>query len=343
VQIALALLLIGLLVTFHELGHYLAGRFTGVYIHEFAVGFGPTIVSRETDETRYSLRLIPVGGFCRFAGEDADKTEDDQHIPKHRLLSSQSPGKRALIMVSGSLANILVAALAFCIVFAFVGVNRANTTILETIPGYPAANVGLLPGDKILQIDETKTESWEQLVTSIQDKAGVPISIVYEREGQVSTVTVTPIEVNGVGMLGIRPTTERAREGVIKGFYNGVKETVLVSFLWIQGILGMILGKVAPEIAGPVGITQILGEAAGIGLGELMYLAGALSANLALMNLLPIPALDGSRLMFLAIEAVRGRPIDPEKESMVHFMGFLLLMTLFAVVTYQDILRLIRG
>jgi regulator of sigma E protease len=128
----------------------------------------------------------------------------------------------------------------------------------------------------------------------------------------------------------------------ILGLYQGIKETLVVSMLWIQGIIGMIAGTVAPEVTGPIGITQILGEAAKTGPGELAYLFGALSANLGLINLLPIPALDGSRLIFLAVERLRGRPVDPEKESLVHFIGFFLLISLFVFVSYKDILRLVR-
>jgi regulator of sigma E protease len=132
------------------------------------------------------------------------------------------------------------------------------------------------------------------------------------------------------------------RLGPIAGLYQGLKETIVVSVAWIRGIFGMLIGKIAPEVTGPVGITQILGEAARTGLGELLYLFGALSANLGLFNLMPVPALDGSRLVFAGVEAITRKPIDPDKESFIHFIGFFLLMALFVVITYKDILRLIR-
>ncbi len=338
----LALLLLGVLVTFHELGHFLAGRAAGVYIHEFAIGMGPVIYRRQGAETKYTVRLIPIGGFNRFAGEEGKDRDEDVVVPHNRLITSQSPGRRAMIMAAGPAANLLIAAIAFMAVFSFVGLNTPTTTISEVMAGYPAESAGLLAGDIVTAIGGVKTPTWQDMTKAVQPRADQPTEVSFQRGYESIVVTLTPLNVNGVGVIGVRPSFVVTRLGPIHGLYEGLKEAVLFSVSWVQGIFGMLVGKIAPEVTGPLGITQILGEAARTGIGELLYLLGSLSANLGLFNLLPIPALDGSRLIFAGIEAVTGKPIDPDKESLIHFVGFFLLMVLFVVITYKDILRLIR-
>ncbi|HHT84536.1 MAG: RIP metalloprotease RseP [Bacillota bacterium] len=337
-----ALLTLGVLILFHELGHFIAGRKLGVYIHEFSIGFGPKLLSRDSEETEFTFRMIPLGGFVRFAGEDVWEDGEESHIPRERLLYSLTPGKRSLILFAGPLMNLLVATLAFFIVFSFVGFGRPTTEFGEVVPGFPAHESGILPGDKVVRVEDVQVVEWEDMVRVIQPRAGIPTKITVERNGEELTFTVVPVDSEGVGVIGVRSGVEFVRLGVIEGIREGFRETFYVSVVWITGVFGMIVGKVAPEVTGPLGISQILGEAARHGLGSLLYLAGAISANLALINLLPIPALDGSRLFFVGIEAVRGKPIDPEKESFVHLVGFFLLMIAFLVVTYKDILRLMQ-
>jgi regulator of sigma E protease len=341
-QVLLAVVLLGVLVTFHELGHFLAGRAAGIYIHEFAIGMGPVIFSKQGRETKYSLRLIPIGGYNRFAGEEGKDREEDVQVPRERLISTQSPGRKAMVVAAGPIANLLIASIAFMAVFSFVGINRPTNAISEVMPGYPAASVGIQTGDVILSVAGKPTATWEEMTAAIQPRAAQPTEIVIRRGDEDITFNVTPIDVSGVGVIGVRPSFVVTKLGPIQGLYQGLKETVIVSVSWIQGIIGMIVGKIAPEVTGPIGITQILGEAAQTGVGELLYLLGALSANLGLFNLLPVPALDGSRLIFAGAEAITGKPIDPDKESFIHFVGFFLLMALFVVITYKDILRLIR-
>jgi len=335
-----ALLTLGVLILFHELGHFIAGKRLGVYIHEFSIGFGPKLLFRDSGETEFSVRMIPLGGFVRFAGEDGGKDGEDAQIPRERLLYSLTPGKRSLILFAGPLMNLLVAALAFFLVFSFVGLGRPSTEFGEVIPGYPAHESGMLPGDRVLRVEGIQVVEWQDMVDIIQPRAGMPTEITVEREGQELTFTVVPVESDGVGVIGVRSSVEFVRLGIVQGIREGFRETFYVSVMWITGVIGMILGKVPAEVTGPLGISQILGEAARHGLGSLLYLTGAISANLALINLLPIPALDGSRLIFTGLEAIRGKPIDPEKESFVHFVGFIILMAFMVLVTFKDLQRL---
>ncbi len=340
-ETVLALLWLSVLVVFHELGHFVAGKLLGVYIHEFSIGFGPKIFSKQSDETKFSWRIIPLGGFVRFAGEEGSEKEEDTHIPKERLLYSLSPGKRASILFAGPLMNLVVATIAFFLVFSFVGFGRPTTQIAEVVPGYPAYDTGILAGDKVVQIEDTPVNEWQDMVQVVQTRAGIPTRVTVQRGSELITVSMVPIDVSGTGVIGVRSGVVYTRLGILQGIKEGFLETFYVSSSWITGIIGMIIGKIAPEVTGPVGISQLLGEAARHGFGQLLYMVGALSANLGLINLLPIPALDGSRLLFAGVEALRGKPIDPEKESFVHFVGFFLLMLLFLVITYKDIIRLI--
>ncbi len=344
-EVMLSVVLLGVLVTIHELGHFLAGRSVGVFIHEFAVGFGPLIFSTQKDETKYSLRLIPIGGFTRFAGGErgAGAEDEDAHVPPHRRMDKQPPGKRAWIVSAGPLANLLLAAVIFFVVFAFVGVMQPTTVIAEVLPGYPAHQAGVQIGDQLLSIDGKEIKTWDNLVGTVEKKAGVPIQVTLRRGPETRTVTVVPVDSEGVGLIGVRPEAVKTKLNPLAGFLQGFRETVTVSIIWLQGIVGMLLRRVPADVTGPLGITMVLGEAARMGAAELLYLAGALSANLGLINLLPIPALDGSRLVFCAWEAVRKKPIDPEKEGVVHLVGFFILISLFVLVTYKDVLRLVRG
>jgi regulator of sigma E protease len=340
-QTIIAVICLGILIVLHELGHFLAARKFGVYIHEFSVGFGPKLFSRKGDETEVSLRLVPLGGYVRFAGEEGIEPDEDIDIPEERLLTSLPPAKRALVMLAGPLMNLVVAMVAFFLVLSFVGIAKPTTQIAEVVAGYPAYEAGIQPGDRIIRVEDAEISEWGDMVALVQKRTGVPTTIVVQREGNILSFTLTPIDVSGTGIIGVKAEVTTVRFGVFRGIKEAFLETIFVSVAWIATVAGMIGGAIAPELTGPVGISQILGEAARQGIGQLLYVLGFLSANFALINLLPIPSLDGSRLLFVAVEGIRGKPIDPAKENIIHFIGFFLLMVLFIVITYKDILLLV--
>ena len=340
-QTIIAVICLGILIVLHELGHFLAARKFGVYIHEFSVGFGPKLFSRKGDETEVSLRLVPLGGYVRFAGEEGIEPDEDIDIPEERLLTSLPPAKRALVMLAGPLMNLVVAMVAFFLVLSFVGIAKPTTQIAEVVAGYPAYEAGIQPGDRIIRVEDAEISEWGDMVALVQKRTGVPTTIVVEREGNILSFTLTPIDVSGTGIIGVKAEVTTVRFGVFRGIKEAFLETIFVSVAWIATVAGMIGGAIAPELTGPVGISQILGEAARQGIGQLLYVLGFLSANFALINLLPIPSLDGSRLLFVAVEGIRGKPIDPAKENIIHFIEFFLLMVLFIVITYKDILLLV--
>lgn len=341
-RIAVAIVFLGIMAFFHELGHFLAGKRFGVFVHEFGLGFGPSLVSFRVGETRYSLKLFPLGGFVRFAGEPGSGAAgDDVAVPVERRFYSQPALGKAVIVAAGPIMNLILAALLFFLVFSVTGLDRTTPFIGEVTPGKPAAQAGMLPGDRVVEVEGYPVRKWEDMVTVVRRRPGLPTRFVVERDGRQLEMVITPENVNGVGMIGVQSRLERLRLHPVEGMVSAFKETVYVVTFWVKGLIETIAGKVRPEITGPVGIGQILGEAASAGITPFLYLLGAISANLGLINLLPIPALDGSRLLFAAVEGIRGKPVDPEKENFIHFIGFAILMALFVVITYRDIMRLI--
>ena len=297
---------------------------------ELAIGFGPKIFGWRRDNTDYSLRLLPLGGFCRMLGESPDETGQPGNF------NEQPPGRRALVLSAGPLMNLLLALLIFFIIFFFfIGVQQLSSTAIgEVLPETPAAAAGLQGGDKIIAIDGESVEGWLDVVDAIGKRPGTEISMLVKRSGELKDFTLTAAaDEQGSGKIGISPQLQKYK-------FGGAWRTSFERFgMIIASILQVFTGRVPLDIAGPVGIVIIIGEEAKTGFVNLLWLTGLISISLGLINLLPIPALDGGRLLFLLIEVLRGRPLDPEKEGLIHFIGFALLLLLILVVTYNDLIR----
>lgn len=338
-QVLVGLFFLGILLVFHELGHFLVAKKMNVAASEFSVGMGPVLFAVRRGQVRYSLRLIPFGAFVRFPS----KEDKEERIEAGKVYFQDAPLKRrAAIILAGPLTNILVAAFAFFLLFSFIGVGKPTTTIAEVMGGSPAALAGIKPGDQVLSVEGVPVQTWEDMVSIVQKNPGRSIRISIQREGNRLDLQVTPLDVEGRGIIGVRAQVVNVRMGPIRGIVEGLKETLLICVAWIRGLVEMLVGRAPVDVAGPVGFGQMIGEAARTGLSQLVYLLGVLSAILGLGNFLPIPALDGGRLVFFAVEAIRGKPVDPEKEGFVHLIGFVLLMMLSVVVMYKDILRLMQ-
>lgn len=323
-----AILVFGLLVFFHELGHFSVAKLFGIRVHEFAIGMGPKLVYTKKHGTTYSLRVFPIGGFVRMEGEDENSDSEDS-------FGKKSVSQRIGVILAGPLMNFILGFLCFFIIFFYLGVP--STTIGNIIPQSPAELYGLQTHDKILEIDGEMIESWDQLVSMIVASQGSPIQITYQREGLVVTQTMTPEidEASGRPMIGIVPGIEKSVTGAMS---NGLSQTRLIFTEILRFLQQLIRGQAdTSDVAGPVGIISLVGQASRSGWIDVVGLAGLISINLGIMNLLPIPALDGSRIIFLVLEAMRGKPVDPEKEAMVHMVGITLLMLLMIVITYKDI------
>lgn len=333
--ILLAILIFGVLIMVHELGHFIIAKSVGIQVHEFAIGMGPLLASKKWRGTQYSLRLFPIGGYNKMAGmEPGDENNPDG-------FNTKSVGKRMGVIASGSLMNILLALVAFVIVFALLGVPSQTNTVGSVIGSSPAAQAGIMPGDKIIAIDGKKVDTWNDLVEIIHSSSGKNLSLTLSRDHKQIVVNAVPEydAENKMGLIGIKQSTERTN--FFEAISLGVKNTFVLTISIFAGLIQMIAGKIPAEVAGPVGIVSILDNVAQLGLANILSFTSLLSLNLGIINLFPIPALDGSRLIFLALEGIRGKPVSPEKENMIHLVGFALLIMFMVFITYKDILRLI--
>jgi len=417
--IALTVLLFFVLVTIHEWGHYYFAKRAGILVREFAIGFGPKLFSFRRGETKYTLRLLPFGGYVRMAGEDPEtiqiqpgqtialdvkddvarriyldrieerldavrgevksidlerklnvtldvdgeterykvdptamvvaRNQEMQIAPWDRQFGGKPVGKRAMAIFAGPLMNILLAAGLF-VTFAFINGVPIGVSVNSVTEGEPAEAAGLAPGDVIESINGVAigpdTSKIRELVTA---SAGKPMEWVVLRDGEPVSVRMTPIEAvddegNAQIRVGVAMTPIVRAPTVSEGVTNGFETMWTATVTIFQGFKQLILGQFTlDDLGGPIRMAEMTLQLANAGILYYTWWAAMLSLYLAIFNLLPIPALDGSRLIFLGLEAVRGRPVDPNRESLVHFIGFAMLMLLMVAVTYNDILRLFRG
>lgn len=416
VQTIVAFIVIfGSLVFFHELGHLVFAKRAGILCREFAIGFGPKVFTYKKNETVYTIRLLPLGGYVRMAGEDAENPElkpgyrvgllfnpegivtkivldnkdkypdlrvieveaadlehkmmiqgyeegeeetlqtfkiaedavvvsegvENQIAPFERQFNSKSLGHRTMTIFAGPMMNFVLAFVIFVIIGLFQGVAVDEPRLGELTADGSAINSGLKNGDEIQSIDGNEVSSWQDVQEAIQKNPGKEIEFVVERGNKTEEILVVPQEVDRegekVGVIGVYPPVEKSP---INAFKYGFTET----YFWTKQIF-VILGSLITggfsldALSGPVGIYKSTEEVAKSGIFYLMKWAGLLSINLGIMNLLPLPALDGGRLLFFLVEFLRGKPIDRQKEGLVHFVGFALLMLLMILVTWNDIQR----
>ncbi len=332
--IILALVIFSILILVHEGGHFLAAKRAGIRVDEFAIGLGPALWQAKKGETTYSLRAFPLGGYNRMAGMEGADLDDPRGFNRQPL------GKRMGVIAAGSGMNFLLAILLFIFAFMILGIPADINVVGRVEPDMPAARAGLQAGDKILQVDNTPVTTWRDMVQLIYERPEQKITLLLERDGRQQQVTLTTIKdpQAGVGMIGIGPTWER--QGIGRSIILGLQQALEITRLIVLSLVQMVTGRVAAEVVGPVGIIQLVGQAATFGLANVLNFMAVLSLDLGLINLLPVPALDGSRLVFLGLEGVRGRPINPEKENFVHLIGFALLMGLLILITYNDLVRI---
>lgn len=325
-----AVLIFGALILVHELGHFYAARLTGIRVLELALGFGPKLFSWNKKGTTYSLRAVPLGGFCRMLGEDPAEAAEPGSF------SSQPVSSRALVLAAGALMNLLLAIALFFVIFFFItGVPGESTAVGYLVEESPAALAGLQEGDILLSVDGAALKNWDDVLQEIGARPTQEIELKLRRSGaelSLNIKTMTSPE-TGRGMIGIGPTMPKYR------LFSSLKLSFERFIMIIGSIAAVFTGKAPLDVTGPVGIIFVIGEVAQTGFVNLMLLASLLSISLGIMNLLPVPALDGGRLLFLLVEAIRGKKIEPEKEGVIHFIGFALLIALILFITYQDILR----
>ncbi len=330
----------GILISVHEMGHFLMGKALGMRITEFSLGFGPALLSPKWGDTRYSLRVIPLGGYVRLAGMEMNQSDDPNEYPNRPLW------QRFSVIFAGPVMNLILAGVIFALAFGPIGTPTFTTSIAAAIPHYPAYSAGIRAGDRITAIDHQPVKTWDELKHAIGAHAhhSTPITMTVVHHGVVHQVRVQPRYDKALKqyIVGIQPATITVHLPPLAAVRAGAVYTVNLTAGWFTYMLKMIEGRAPLALTGPIGIAVYVNQAVQIGLWNLFMLAGALSANLGLFNILPIPVLDGSRLFLLGLEGVRRRPMKPENENMIHMVGFLVLILFVLVITYHDISHLFR-
>ncbi|MGB6061821.1 MAG: M50 family metallopeptidase [Candidatus Aquilonibacter sp.] len=361
-KIVTFLVMLSILIVLHEYGHFIVARRNGVRVNEFAVGMGPKIFGWVSPRsgTLYSLRALPIGGYCAMEGEDNKTTEAVQQREFRAMPSrssqnfqSKSPWSRLAIILAGPAANFVLAYIILLVGALAFGVpsDRIDRAIVMVVmPGYPAATHGLQPGDRIVDVSiagKSVTDA-NRLVDTIHGALGKTIDVTYEQDGVAKTshVRPKPCPQNAKqGCIGFSPAPAYERVGLGAALryaglgYIGVADQTFSSI----GLLATQFSKYAGQVSGPVGMAQVAGVVQDFGWGPYLTLAATISFALGIFNLLPIPALDGGRAAFIIAELLRGKPVDPDKEALVHIAGFAALMALMLLVAFHDIARIFSG
>ena len=341
--------MLAVVIIAHELGHFATAKAFGVKVEEFGVGFPPRIFGIKRGETLYSLNAIPLGGFTKMAGEEDPKVE--------RSLASKGVGPRIVILAAGSLMNLLLPLLLFSIAFMIPHDNLVEPTVVDIVdPGSLAESAGVVPGDKMLGIDGKLADNFSEFQRYTLLNLGTETAVLVEHvDGTTEEFTVVPRwdPPEGEGAIGVQRDIDYALEnGVVvreslpfwEAIPQGAVECVETFVLFKNEIIRIFIGETSLELTGPVGIAQMTGEVAQYGLSPLVEFAGFISINLAIVNLFPLPALDGGRIIFVLIEWFRrGKRVSPKVEAMVHAIGFFLLIAALIALTYNDIVRIIAG
>lgn len=410
------ILMFGLLVFIHELGHLILAKKTGMLAREFAIGMGPKVFSFTKNETLYTIRLLPIGGYVRVAGEDPEIVEirpghhiglefneegkvkniivnnkskhpnariievefvdldhrlciegydldetdtklrfevdpkaffimdetETQIAPYDRQFASKTVGQRAMQLFAGPLMNFLLAIVIFFILGIYQGVPSDKALIGEVVPDTPAFEAGIKEGDEIVQIGDKSISTWEEFTILVSESPNEELEMKIKRSDEIESINITPNEADRqgikVGQVGVKLAFEKSW---LKTVQYGFVETFDTTKMILTNLAMLVTGQLSIDmLAGPVGIYDMTDQVVQTGFTSFLMWTAMLSINLGIINLVPLPALDGGRLLFVGIEAVRGKPMDPQKEGIVHFIGFALIMLLMIVVTWNDIQRL---
>ncbi|MDU3086477.1 MAG: RIP metalloprotease RseP [Peptoniphilus harei] len=327
-----SLLVFLLVVMLHEFGHFAVAKLSGIKVNEFSIGMGPKIYQKQKGETFYSLRALPVGGYVAMEGE-----EDNSHDP--RAFNNVSIVKRMAVVLAGAFMNFVLAFIAFTLIFSIVGYGSSE--IEKVISNSPADKAGIQSGDLIIKINENKVKDIYDINSIISKNQKEEMDFQINREGNILNLKIKPeysVE-NQMYLIGI---TSKLDHSLLKSISLGANRTLEMSKLILKSIKMMFSGSFKMEyLSGPVGVVQLIGSESSKGFLNFLQILGLISVNLGVFNLLPIPALDGGKFLFLLIEALRGKPIDEKIEQGLSLIGISLLFSLMIYVTiFNDIGRL---
>ena len=338
--IILAIIIFSFIVFFHEFGHFILAKKNGIDVEEFAIGMGPALCSKEYKGTKYAIRLFPIGGYCAM-GEDEAATDSPNNF------NNKSVWARISVIAAGPIFIFILAFVFAVILTAMVGYDPP--VVREVEQGYPAAEAGIQKGDTIVKMGNKKINIYREISIYNQFHQGEDVEITYIHDGKKQTVTLTPKmdEESGYTRIGITGSGN-TKANIFTSIQYGVYEVKFWICTTLESLKMLITGQIgADQLSGPVGIVSVVDntyqQSKSYGLfiviAQMLNIAILLSANLGVMNLLPLPALDGGRLVFLFVEAIRRKRIPPEKEGYVHLVGIALLMVLMVFVMFNDIRR----
>lgn len=367
-KILVFLIMLSVLVVLHEGGHFLLARRNGVRVNDFAVGFGPTLLKWTSlrSGTNYRINLFPIGGYCAMQGEDGKSTEAEQQRSFREHTSggvaaaasdeagnfqAKSPRQRLAIVLAGPIANfILTFAILLASALLFGAVSDQATNVVGPLKANsPGVRAGLHALDRIVALDGVPVTSGKAMIAKIHASANRPLLVRFERGRETHEITVTPepqlIDGKMMGRIGFVPIVAYERVGALQAFGDAWTETGMI---FVQNLTGLTSLVIHPQIAlqnvrGPIGMEQAASQLQDLGWGPYLHLAAAISMALGIFNLLPIPALDGGRAIFIVAEMLRGKPIAPEREAFVHVTGFALLMVLMLFVAFHDVANIFAG
>jgi len=339
---ALSFILVFIIVALaHELGHFIWAKRAGIHVLEFGIGFGPTIFKVNYKDTLYSVNLIPILAFVRLAG--IDEHDSETGIPAEQQYGAKTPAEKFKSIVAGPLMNIILGFIIYSVLAMTFGMPQTSNVIAGISDGSPAQKAGIKAGDRIISFNGKKVADINLTISEIHKSAGKEVSLSVVRDAKEITFKAVPLYDKDlkVGLLGFSLQNSFKRYGPVSALIEGAKRTWRLSLTIIVVFGRLLTGQIAiTGLAGPIGIAQFSGQAATQGLASFMSLVAFISINLGIFNLLPIPALDGGRLVFILIEAVRKKPFNLEMENRIHQWGLVVLLGFFAFVSFNDILRI---
>ena len=341
--IAAAIFVFGLLVLVHELGHFATAKWTGMRVDEFAIGFGPRLFSVKKGETVYSIRAVPLGGFNDIAGMDPANNDAGS-----RGYCEKPVLHRMIVILAGSIMNFILPIFLFFGIFYFAGVSTPNPEPVfgQVMAGKPAAEAGLQTGDRVVSLNGESIASWQEFVTATSKlEADTPAVITVERGGEQVETTVTPSYDKGSKrtVIGVMSEVKTMHPGFFASMGMAVQHTGQIIYMMLDALYKLILELSGAELAGPIGVAQMAGQVAQLGIVPLLNFTAFLSLNLGIINLFPIPALDGGHFAGLCVEAVRGKPLGEKSMYYLQVAGITLLVLLMLLATKNDIVRVFMG
>ena len=347
-----AIVLLGILIFVHEIGHFLFAKLLGVRVLKFSLGFGPKLIGRKYGNTEYLISSIPLGGYVKMLGEESgDELKEEE---KPFAYKYQPVWKRFMIVFAGPIFNLFFAAFIFVFIFLY-GVPVLLPEIGEVMEQSPARAAGLMKGDKIMEIGGVAINQWDEMTTIIHKNPDKSSSFKIRRDNNIINISITPErkkikdifgEEKEIGLIGIKPSGSSfiKREGIVRAVTSGIIRTFDISVLTVVGVIKLIQRIVPPEaIGGPILIFQMAGQQASLGAMNFFVFMAVISINLGVLNLLPIPILDGGHLMFLTIEAIKRKPISEKAMMIAQRVGLAIIITLMVFALYNDIMRIITG